>query len=157
MASTPSEELPFDDDDLTGVVAVLEELTSAGKGWVNLLPEVDPNVEVPRRSLLARVVSASGDAVPLATWLAPTTAGGRATAGIEHGSGPKALARLAEHDLPLPAGWLKVSDNPRRGLVLTTPGDAAADDVVWWLLTASHLLSVPPLTGSWLARVYRPS
>jgi len=156
MATTPSEELPFDDDDLSPVVAAIAELTAAGKGWVNLLPEVDPEVEVPHRSILARVVSARGDVVPLATWLAPADPSGRATLGIEHGSGPKALDRLAERDLPLPAGWLRVADNPRRGLVLTAPADAPADDVAWWLLTAAHLLSVPPLTGSWLAKIYRP-
>lgn len=156
MAKTPCEELPFQEEEFTPVLAAFEELTAAATGWINLLPEVDPDVEVPPRSMLARVVSARGDAVPMATWLAPTTVAERATVGIEHGSGPRALARLAEHDLPLPSGWLKVSDNSRRGLVLTTPGDVAADDVLWWLLTAAHLLSVPPLTGSWLARIYRP-
>ena len=156
MAKTPREELPFQEEELAPVVAALDELAGAASGWINLLPEVDPDVEVPPRSMLARVVSARGDAVPMATWLAPATLGDRATVGIEHGSGPRALPRLAEHDLPLPDGWLKVSDNSRRGLVLTTPGDAAAEDVLWWLLTAAHLLSLPPLTGSWLARIYRP-
>lgn len=156
MAKTPCEELPFQEEEFAPVLAAFEELTAAAAGWINLLPEVDPDVEVPPRSMLARVVSARGDAVPMATWLAPTEPAGRATIGIEHGSGPRALARLAEHDLPLPSGWLKVSDNSRRGLVLTTPTDAAADDVLWWLLAAGHVLSVPPLTGSWLARIYRP-
>lgn len=156
MAKTPCEELPFQEEDLASVIGAFDELTGVAKGWINLLPEVDPDVEVRPRSLLARVVSARGDAVPMATWLAPTAVGERATVGIEHGSGPRALARLAEHDLPLPSGWLKVSDNSRRGLVLTVPGDAVADDVLWWLLTAGHLLSEPLLTGSWLARIYRP-
>jgi hypothetical protein len=156
VAKTPCQELPFREDDFAPVLDAFNELTAATTGWINLLPEVDPDVEVPPRSLLARVVSARGEVVPLATWLAPTTAGGRANVGIEHGSGPRALPRLAEHGLALPTGWLKVSDNSRRGLVLTTPGDAAADDVLWWLLSAGHLLSGPPLTGSWLAKVYRP-
>ncbi|MCU1499096.1 MAG: hypothetical protein JWM47_3049 [Acidimicrobiales bacterium] len=155
MAVAPSEELAFTEDDLTSVEAVLAELTAAGAGWVNLSPEVEPGAEPPPRNLAVALFSARGDAVPLVTWTPPEEPGRRSTVGMEHGAGPRALQRLAERDLPLGPGWLKVVDHPRRGLVVTAPGDAEAGDVLWWLLTAAHVLSPVPLTGSWLAKVYR--
>lgn len=155
MALHPSEELPFTEDDLDPVTAVLAELAEAGTGWVNFVPEVEPGLEPPPRSLVATVFSARGEPVPLATWTPPEEPGRRSTVGIEHGSGPRALARLEEHQLGLGPGWLKVADHPRRGLVVTAPGDAPVGDVLWWLLAAAHALGPAPLTGSWLAKVYR--
>lgn len=155
MAISPDEDLDFDEDDLVGVGRVLAELTAAGSGWVNLRPQVERGEEPPPRSWLALIFSARGDAVPLATWTPPAEPGGRSTLGIEHGSGPQALARLDEHDLGLRPGWLKAADHPRRGLVVTAPGDAEPDDVLWWLLAASHVLSTVPLSGAWQASIYR--
>ena len=156
MAVPPPEEIEFHEDDPAAVEAELEALAAAHRGWINLLPEVESGHEPPPRRFTVAIFSARGDPVPMATWSAADGPGRRATVGIEHGSGPKALALLAANDLPLPAGWLRVADHPRRGLVLTVPADAAAADVLWWLLAATHVLSVPPLTGSWSARVYRP-
>jgi hypothetical protein len=39
--------------------------------------------------------------------------------------------------------------------VVTAPGDADPDDVLWWLLAASHALSTVPLSGAWRASIYR--
>ena len=155
MAIKPTEELPFSEDDLGPVEAVLTELTKAGRGWVNFSPEVEVGHEPPPRNLLATIFSARGEVVPLATWTPPDEPGQRSTLGIEHGSGPKAIARLIEHELPLAPGWFKVVDHPRRGLVVTAPATAPLTDVVWWLLAASHALSRVPLTGDWLAKIYR--
>lgn len=155
MAVPPPDELPFSEDDLEPLVAVVEELAAACAGWVNLVPELEDDVEAPVRSALAGLFSARGDAVPLATWTAPDKPGQRSTLGITHGSGPKALARLAAQELPLGPGWLKRADHPRRGLVVTVPAGAELGDVVWWLLAASHALSTVPLSGEWTAKVYR--
>ncbi len=156
MALSPTSELFVDEDDLDVLVSTLEELTGAASGWVNLLPEVEPGHEPAPRNPVVAVFSARGDAVPMATWSAPEAPGLRSTVGIEHGSGPQALSRLSAHGLDLPAGWLKVADHPRRGLVVTAPADATHADVLWWLIAATHALSVVPLTGHWLARVYQP-
>lgn len=156
MALTPADELAFDEDDLAPVEAVLAELAAECHGWVNFSPEVEPGHEPPPRNVLVSVFSARGDAVPLATWSPPEKPGQRATVGIEHGAGPKALERLADLDLSLGTGWFKVTDHPRRGLVVTTPPAADVGGVLWWLLAASHALSPVPLTGEWLATVYRP-
>jgi hypothetical protein len=155
VAVHPSEELPFDDADPAPALAVLADLAAAGGGWVNFVPEVVEGHEPPPRNLVVSVFSARGEAVPMATWAA-ATGGGRPTLGIEHGAGPRALARLADAGLPLPAGWWKVADHARRGVVVTTPADADLEATLDWLLTATHALSTVPLTGSWLARVYRP-
>lgn len=155
MGLTSDEEIEFDEDDLAPVTEVLAELTAAGSGWVNLRPEVDQGHAPPPRSWLALIFSARGEPVPLATWTPPTGPGARGTLGIEHGAGPQALARLGEHDLGLRPGWLKVSDHPRRGLVVTAPGDSAPDDLLRWLLAAAHALSTVPLSGAWRASIYR--
>lgn len=156
MAVTPAEELHFDEDDLSVATTQMTTLTAAAGGWINFSPEVEPGHELPPRSFGAVIFSSRGEPVPLATWSAPEAPGGNTTIGIQHGTGPKALARLAERNLPLPPGWWKRSDHPRRGLVVTVPGAADPEDVIWWLLAACHALCVAPLTGAWQARVFRP-
>jgi len=154
MAIAPTDELTFDEDDLSPLVELLTDL--APGGWVNLIPEVEPGHEPPPRNPVVSVFSARGDLIPLATWSAPEVAGRRTTIGITHGSGPRALPRLSERGLDLPDGWLKVADHPRRGLVVTRPATSDLADGAWWLLAVGHALSVVPLTGSWLARRYAP-
>ena len=156
MALTPAEEIHFDEDDLSSVADQMTRLMADGAGWINFVPEVKPGHELPPRSFGALIFSSRGEPVPLATWSAPEEPGGPTTIGIQHGSGPKALKQLAERDLALPAGWWKRSDHPRRGLVITVPADTDGEDVLWWLLAAGHALCVAPLTGSWLAKVFRP-
>jgi hypothetical protein len=155
MAVPPPDELEFDEDALEEVADRFVALLGTG-GWVNLLPEVEPGHEPGPRNPIASIFSARGDAVPMITWSAPEEGGRRCTLGIEHGSGPRALERLAEVELPLPDGWLKVADHPRRGLVVTCLAASDQHEVLWWLLAAGHVLSTVPLTGSWLARVYEP-
>ena len=156
MAVSPTREITFDEEDPSEVVSVLIEMADAASGWVNFVPEVEEGHEPPPRNLVVSVFSARGEAVPMATWFAPETAGGRATLGVEHGSGPNALAKLARFEVGLEPGWLKVTDHARRGLVVTSPKGIEPDHALWWLLTASHVLSIVPLTSSWLARIYQP-
>ncbi len=129
-------------------------LLPSGDDWVNFVPEVDPDHEVPPRSLLATIFSNRGHAVPMATWTASDEVGRGAVLGIEHGAGPSALAQLAERGSGLPPGWRKVSDHARRGLVVSIPADADRASALRWLLEASARLSQVPLTGSWLARTF---
>ena len=156
MAITPDEELEVTATDLGALATVVATLADAASGWVNLLPEVEPGHEPPPRGIVAAVFSARGEAIPHATWSAPDQPGRRPTLGIEHGSGPQALARLDEVGLGLRPGWLKVADHPRRGLVVTAPTDEQPVEALRWLLDAATALSVPPLTGAWQARVFRP-
>jgi hypothetical protein len=160
MAVTPTREIPFDEDAIDEIAAILADLeaasTGAGSSWVNFVPEVEEGHEPPHRNPVVAIFSARGDAVPLATWTSPAKPGGRPNLGITHGSGPQALAKLARFGIGLEPGWLKVADHPRRGLVVACPREAAPDHTLWWLLTAAHVLSTVPLTGNWLAQVYEP-
>lgn len=158
MALSPTREIRFTEDDLSEVAAVLADLdaatTGSASGWVNFLPEVEDGHEPAPRSAVAAIFSARGDAIPLATWTSPAKPGGRPNLGIEHGSGPQALEKLARFGVELEPGWLKVADHPRRGLVVACPREIEPDHALWWLLTATHILSVVPLTENWLAKVY---
>jgi hypothetical protein len=156
MGRTPSSDIRFSEDRSEEVVAAMAELARARVGWVNLTPEVEEGYEPPSRSAAAWLFSARGDAVPLATWTPAEDAGGRPTIGIVHGSGPRALERLAEAGLDRPASWLRMGDHPRRGLVLSIDPGSGERDVLDWLLEACHVLCDLPLTGDWVATVYRP-
>ncbi|MCB1040988.1 MAG: hypothetical protein KDA94_15870 [Acidimicrobiales bacterium] len=154
MALQPVEELEFDEPTPEALLDVLASL--APGAWVNLLPEVEPGLEPPGRNLVVSLFTARGDDVPLVTWSAPADAGRRTTLGITHGSGPQALARLATAGLELRPGWLKVSDHPKRGLVVTVPADEDPAEALSWAISAAHALSTVPLTGSWLSRRFDP-
>lgn len=156
MTRLVPEDLPFDEDDLSVATEAIVALTEIGAGWVNFTPEVEADHEPPPRNLVVSMFANRGEPIPLATWTAPEAPGRRATVGLQHGAGPSGLARLAEHQLPLRPGWLKVSDHARRGIVLTVPPGEDPTEVVWWLLTAAHALSLVPLTGAWLASIHRP-
>lgn len=151
----PDQELSFHEDDLGAVLDLQAELAALDPpGWINFRPEVEPGHEPAPRSMLVSVFSAKGDPTPFATWM-PQPGGRRVTLGIEHGSGPKALDRLAAAEWPLPEGWLKLNDHPRRGLVVVAPA-TDPETTLRWLLLAAHALSTVPLTGDWTALAYRP-
>jgi hypothetical protein len=155
MALQPDEERTLHAEDLDGLEHVVADLEAAAQGWINLLPEVEPGNEPPPRRPVVAIFSSRGDPIPLATWSAPPKPGGRPSIGIQHGSGPQALARLTDAGLPLPDGWFKAADHPRRGLVVTVPPSSSARSVLDWLLGAATELSTVPLTGHWLAQIYR--
>jgi hypothetical protein len=155
--ANPDEEIPFDEAEPALVLDRMAVRTDAGKGWINLLPAVSDDVEVPQSGGLLSFLAARGPSIPMATWSAGAISKrgpGRDTIGLQHSSGPRAVARLADLGLGLPAGWVKVQDHPRRGLVVTMPPAQDHEDVLHWLLSAAHVLSAVPLTGHWLARVY---
>ncbi|MDZ7734618.1 MAG: hypothetical protein U5R31_17415 [Acidimicrobiia bacterium] len=151
--------LEFATDEVEAIVPHL--LTAdrvAGRGWINLDPMVDADDMPEPSSGLTALFSAHGPPVPHLTWVAPTRGkrggGDPASVGVEHGLGSKALPHLVEGGHPPPAGWRRLSDNPRRGLVLAVPEDAEPEATLRWMLDAAVALSRTPLTGSWQASVY---
>ncbi|HUZ43269.1 MAG TPA: hypothetical protein VMU63_02615 [Acidimicrobiales bacterium] len=172
----PDRRLHFGRDDTDPVLDEMRAMTRAGRGWINIEPEVPEDAEVPGVGLFS-FMSARGPSIPLCTWV-PEGQGRRQkrtppSLGIQHPSGVKAAARLAERGLPLPAGWRVTQDHPKRGLVVsvadprplppgasafpgTGAGGAGADEAAMleWLLRAGELLSVVPPTGIWNAAVY---
>lgn len=139
------------------ILAVMGRLGSAGSGWINFEPEVDPEL-VPAAAGMFSVFSARGPVVPLGTWTpASTSPRGRcepAMVGLQHPAGTRAKKVLADAGHPVPAGWSVTQDHSRKGLVVVVPPAADDADVLSWLLTAAEHLSVVPLLGGWRASVY---
>jgi hypothetical protein len=129
-----------------GDVAPLAPLLD-GAAFVNIRPAVDEEL-VPPRSPIGSLFTARGPTVPLATWTPDEV-------GFQHGTGVKALERLADAGHPLPAGWRKVSDHPKRGAVLRPPPGADALDALRWLVRAAEILCPLPVIGPWEATVHR--
>lgn len=152
------EEIRFRPPDVDAVVDRMRALAAAGGGWVNLQPGV-PDDEVPPTRGLAILFGAAPQPVPVCTWV-PGRAGRRGRApdqvGVQHGSGPHALRRLAADGLPLPEGWRWRQDNPRRGVVVDLPPGTDPAAVLTWLVHAGEQLATVPLTGEWRALVHPP-
>lgn len=147
---------------LDEVVAVMDELASAGdgKGWINVGPALtdEEAASVPERSGLSSWFSGRGPVIPMATWM-PAVAGKKprpAQLGVEHGTGPDALDRLREGGVALPGSWLKRQDHAKHGIVADLPPDTRSEDVLRWMVDAIVVLSAAvPLRDAWIAVVHR--
>jgi hypothetical protein len=157
MASVPHY-VEFQPDRLEEVLATMEDLSTAGKGWVNFEPAVDAEDVAREGSGTFALFSGRGPVVPLGTWTPGSTSRkGRqepAMIGLQHPAGARAKPLLAQRGHPLPQGWIVVQDHVRKGLVVQVPAEVDARRAVDWLLRAAALLSTVPLVG-WRAAVYR--
>ena len=155
---TPAGHLEFRRESPEDAVALLGELAGNGQGWVNIYPVVD-DAPPEARSGLFGIFSGRGPAVPLATYV-PSTIGRHreqpASVGIQHGAGPRAVARLSDAGIEVPARWRVRQDHPRRGLVLELPGDEPVGQVLAFLLDAATALSRVRTGESWAAERYGP-
>jgi hypothetical protein len=147
----------FDPAQADEVVAAMETMGRAGKGWVNFEPAVDVD-DVPPESGTFSLFSGRGPVVPLGTWTpGSTTRRGRvepAMVGLQHPAGSKAKPLLVQRGHPVPEGWMVSQDHVRKGLVVAVPEAVAPADALRWLLEAANLLSTVPLTGRWRAAIY---
>lgn len=131
---------------------------SDGSGWLTIDPAIDERFPPPEPSLLGRLVSGRGPAVPRATWVPAQTQRRRpepVSVGILHGTGAHAVERLAENDIVVPDRWRVVADHSKRGLVAWVPIDVPHTEVLAWTLRATRALTRIPLTGRWRAAVHR--
>lgn len=147
----------FTPDDPAAVVDRMAAMVAAHRGWINFEPAVRVDDVPEPKSGLFGLMSGRGPDVPLATWTPGEARKGRAdppTIGLQHGSGPGARARLAEHGRAVPEGWVVLQDHSRKGLVVAVPPAVAHGEVVAWLLGAAKVLSTVPLIGRWRAAVY---
>ncbi len=121
-------------------------------------PTEEQHQRLPTPSMLGAWFSARGPVVPMATWI-PGSSTPRvrpATIGIEHGVGPKALDQLREAGLPLPAGWRKVQDHAKRGIVVEIPESVGHAVVLRWLVDACWSLCGIEIDDHWSAVVNSP-
>lgn len=132
----------------------MDELAAAGRGWINLMPEIPTEVPVPATPNALAVFSKRGPVVPLGTWTAPSAARSGvvlpAEIGIQHGAAMRAADALADTPGAVPSGWVAVSDHPRRGLVVRAADVASTLDQARWLLDALAAICIPPTTGHFL-------
>ncbi|HEY5252792.1 MAG TPA: hypothetical protein VIJ09_14070 [Acidimicrobiales bacterium] len=152
----PVEAFVFTPDDPSVVLAHMDRLGAAHKGWINFNPGVlEEDVPAPRGGL-GPIFGGTVHEIPICTWV-PGGMGRkgveRDSLGIQHNTGTKVVARLATLDLALPAGWRWQQDHPRRGLVVRVPTDVTHAVQLSWLLTAGAALSKVPLTGDWEAQI----
>ncbi len=146
----PSAQKRLTESDAAGLAALMAPLLAKRAGWVNVLPVVDDDVDVPATPGVMAMFSKRGPAVPLGTWTTPRDGRRgleRAQIGIQHGAGRRAAALLADRDWPIPDDWLVLSDHARRGVVIGVPEEATPLEVATWLLGALGRLCIPPRRG----------
>ncbi|MEO0495126.1 MAG: hypothetical protein AAF081_17100 [Actinomycetota bacterium] len=156
-------EIGFHRDEHQLVVAAMQRLDRRGdgEGWINLSPLLtdEEQARVPERTTLGDFFAGRGPAVAMATWT-PAVRGTKprpAQMGIEHGTGPKALDRLAEVGVALPQGWVKRQDHAKHGIVAELPDGENPSVVITWMIVASTLLRTVVEPGDdWLALVHEP-
>jgi len=138
------------------VVAAMDELARAQRGWITLQPGVHPDDEPPPPSMLERVFSGSGPPVPVCTWVAPEPKQKppHPEIGLLHKSGPKVVRRLAAAGIVVPDHWKVLADHPRRGLVIAVHPESPNSEALDWLLRAAEVVTRLPLTGTWKASVH---
>lgn len=130
-----------------------------GQGWVNIGPDLpeEAHALIPARTGLAAWFSGRGPAIAMGTWIPASPKGHPAQVGIEHGTGPKALVRLADVGVSLPAGWRKRQDHAKHGIVIDLPPGLDHDEIVGWMLEAcAALMSIVESGDDWLAVVHAP-
>lgn len=148
--------IEFAEDKRQPVLDQMLAMAETGRGWLNLSPGLDMDAPPQPRSALGQIFGSRGPTVPLATWT-PAQRRQPATAGIEHGEGPRVKDRLDELGVPVPEAWKVVQDHPKRGLVVvmrSPEGPAQLDSVLSWLLRATGALCAWPRTGEWRALCY---
>ena len=153
MATTPRDDIAFDEDELSDIAARMAGV--AAGGWVNLVPDLPEDLEVPARGALSPIFGARGPVVPMATWTPPGSENPpRMTFGVEHGSGParspgwrrwvSACIRAGARSRTTPSGgW---SSSPGRTSPTRRCSGGSSPPA-----TPSPRSSLP---GRWTARVY---
>jgi hypothetical protein len=148
---------PDDHYAVDALVRVMEQMTAAQSGWINLYPGIHPDDEPPTQTILGRLFSGTGPPVPVCTWVAPLPSQKppHAELGILHKSGPKAVRKLAEKGIEVPAHWKVLADHPKRGLVVAIHPESPHREVLEWVMRAGAALTRIPVTGSWQAAINR--
>jgi hypothetical protein len=150
----------FDDEELADAVAMFDVLVGRGDsaGWVNVEPVLDEaeldRVRDAAPPALLRVFSGRGSKIPFATYVPgrrDATRDRPASVGLQHSSGPKAIAQLQALGITAPARWRLRQDHAKRGLVFEVPSDEPGDVLLGFLLLAGRALSGVKFGNEWTA------
>ncbi len=154
--AVPTVQIELPDGDPSPLLADATRQLHSQCGWINLWPQIPDDFPASEGSGLFAVFGARGPAVPQCTWVAPEPKQRppHVQLGIRHGSGTNAVGRLSAQGLVLPERWVKLSDHPKRGLVVAVAADVAPRDSLLWLMDAGRRLARAPLTGKWLVQVH---
>ncbi len=152
--------IEFVPPELSRVATSIEQLRSAGGGWVNLMPGVDEEMAQPQPAAGLFAFFGNRQAPVTMATIVPPRVDRRdregMTIGLMHPTGGKSVARLAEAGVSIPEGWTVLQDHPRRGLLVRTRPDDAGADAAAWSVKAGTALCRVETTGSWRAVVYLP-
>lgn len=157
MGKVSVEFVEFDTGDEDAVVRIMDELAD-GSGWLTVDPAIDERFPPPTQTAFGRLLSGRGPAVPRGTWVPADVDRRRpepVSVGILHGTGSKAVERLADKGVTVPERWRVVNDHSKRGVVLYVPIDVLHADVLRWTCAATRALTRIPLTGRWRVAVHR--
>jgi hypothetical protein len=154
------EELDFDPEAPTVVLARMDLLAVACDGWVNLAPHVEGGSEegpvITRLGFSAVLGGPPPPRVPLCTWMPSADRDAPSTVGILHGRGRRAVDFLHSAGVETPPGWRVVQDHQRRGLLYRVPAGTEHSVLLGWTCLAGSRLSLAPLSGPWRAVVHLP-
>jgi hypothetical protein len=136
----------------------MAQLAGAKSGWINFLPGIANEEEVPPAPTgLAAFFGMGTPGNLICTWV-PSGQDRRGLdpmrLGIMHSRGGRVAADLRSYGVPIPETWGIEQDHPRRGLVLRVPPDDPYALVLDWALRAGAVLCYVHLTGTWQAEVH---
>jgi hypothetical protein len=150
----------FDDQQRAEAVAMIDALVGQGDsaGWVNFEPLLDDDelnrVRNEAPPALIRVFSGRGNKIPFATYVPgrrDATRDRPASVGLQHSSGPRAIAQLHQLGITVPTGWRTRQDHAKRGLVFEVPSDEPGAAILGFLLPAGRALSGVKFGNEWTA------
>lgn len=149
----------FELDDPEQPSRVLDEMSrliAQGHGWINLRPEIPPDVTAPGRSMMSQFFRRNSPDVALGTWMpdAAHKSGPRQVLGLQHGLGTKVRPLLGDLGLSPGERWRRIQDSPRRGLLVGVPAEEDHLTVLRWLLELTVAVTRVPTTGVWEVTVY---
>jgi hypothetical protein len=142
----------FTADDLTRIVAHMDQLAAAEDGWINLIPKVSDDDEKPTALRFFTLFGGGSSGVTMGTWI--PAGQDQMSLGITHVTGRRAAAQLRSSGNRIPESWLVEQDHPRRGLVLRVPSDESHERVLVWELRAVSALMLPRPYQQWRADIY---
>jgi hypothetical protein len=154
------ERIDFSVDKLTRITAHMARLATAGDGWINLIPTLTDDEEVPTSLGFFTMLSGGGSNVTMCTWIPgrlDPRGQSQPSLGINHVTGRRAVAALRSVGVPVPETWFVEQDHPRRGLVVRLPADEVHEEVLVWAIRAVGALGTPGPIKGWLADIYLPA